>query len=119
MHNMLQGMTIDPIILVRLPPSPFPVTKLNKSKENSPTCFRWRGTFHNIFNGEHMFRFVESEVTEGGTTFVHEEQFSGILGGIMDEGTIGKVVGLREKTKRGFEGFNSDFKAWIEGSEKM
>jgi hypothetical protein len=65
-----------------------------------------------------MFRFVESEITPGGTTFIHEEQFSGILGGIMDEGTLGKLVGLREKTKRGFEGFNRDLKAWIESLEK-
>jgi hypothetical protein len=66
-----------------------------------------------------MFSFVESEITPGSTTFVHEEQFSGILAGVMEEGTLGKVVGLREKMKRGVEGFNRDLKAWIEGSEKV
>ncbi len=66
-----------------------------------------------------MFRFVESEITPGGTTFIHEEKFSGILGGIMGEGTLGKLFGMREKTKKGFEGFNRDLKAWIESDEKM
>ncbi len=38
----------------------------------------------------------------------------------MGEGFIAKKSGFREKTRRGFEGFNGDLKRWIEGSgEKL
>jgi hypothetical protein len=36
----------------------------------------------------------------------------------MGEGPLGRMLGLREKTERGFEGFNGDLKAWIEGEKK-
>jgi hypothetical protein len=93
---------------------------LTITKENSGKCFRWRGTWHEIFTGEHGFRFEASEEVEGGTTFIHEEKFSGLLGPMMGEGFIAKKSGFREKTRRGFEGFNGDLKRWIEGSgEKL
>jgi hypothetical protein len=53
---------------------------------------------------------------KGGTIFIHEEAFSGLLGPLMGEGFLAKNLGFREKTKRGFEGFNGDFKRWVEGS---
>jgi hypothetical protein len=39
---------------------------------------------------------------------------------MMGEGLIAKKSGFREKTRKGFEGFNGDLKRWIEGSgEKL
>jgi hypothetical protein len=64
---------------------------------------------------EHIFRFEPSTKTQGGTTFVHEESFTGILAFLMGEGFVARSVGLRESTKRGFEGYNKDLKAWCEG----
>ena len=66
------------------------------------------------FNGNHAFHFTESQVTEGGTTFVHEEVFSGPLAFTVGEGAAARMLGLREKARVGFEGFNEDFKRWIE-----
>jgi hypothetical protein len=65
-----------------------------------------------------VFRFTESGITPGGTTFIHEEQFSGLLGGLVGDGVIGKMLGTREKMIRGFEGFNGDFKRWVESGGK-
>ncbi len=57
----------------------------------------------------HSFRFEASERTEGGTTFVQEESFTGVLSWVMDErGPVGrKVRGM-------FEGFNGDLKVEAE-----
>jgi hypothetical protein len=46
---------------------------------------------------------------------VHEESFTGILAFMMGEGFVARSMGLRESTRRGFEGFNKDLKAWCEG----
>ena len=32
----------------------------------------------------------------------------------VGEGAVAKMVGLNEKTRKGFEGFNRDFKKWVE-----
>lgn len=69
------------------------------------------------FNGDHAFHFTESKTTAGGTTFIQEEQFSGVLAFIIGDGTVGKMLGFREKTREGFEGFNRDFKKWVESGE--
>ncbi|KAL2864770.1 SRPBCC domain-containing protein [Aspergillus lucknowensis] len=86
--------------------------------ENSPAVFSWRGSLPaGIFTGEHIFRFEE---VEGGikTRLVHEERFTGLLAGaLMGRGWVSGWVGMREETEKGFEGFNEDFKAWVEGSE--
>ncbi|KAF2190116.1 hypothetical protein K469DRAFT_560380 [Zopfia rhizophila CBS 207.26] len=101
MHNVLEGMTFDPIFL-----------------ENSPTCFRWLGSLPGIFSGEHIFRFEPSIATHGGTTFVQEEKFTGILAFLMGDGFVARSIGLREKTKRGWESYNRDLKTWCERSKK-
>ncbi|RDW57025.1 hypothetical protein BP6252_13897 [Coleophoma cylindrospora] len=86
--------------------------------ENSPSTFSWGGRgLLGTFNGNHSFHFTESETTKGGTTFIQEEQFSGLLAVTMGEGAIVKMIGLKEKTKKGFEGFNRDLKAWVEGGK--
>ncbi|PVH99097.1 hypothetical protein DM02DRAFT_615289 [Periconia macrospinosa] len=83
--------------------------------ENTPTVFQWGGTgLMGTFNGAHAFRFKPSTTTPGGTTFVHEEEFTGAMTWLIGEGVIAKGVGMREKTKAGFEGFNEDFKKWCE-----
>jgi len=69
-----------------------------------------------MFNGEHCFRFQPSTTTQGGTTFVHEEKFTGALSFLMGEGFFARWVGLRESTKKGFEGYNQDLKKWCEQS---
>ena len=100
MNNVLEGMTFDPIVL-----------------ENSLSTFRWRGNFIGIFIGEHIFRFEPSTKTLGGTTFVQEEKFTGILSWMMSEGFVARAIGSREKARRGFERYNRDLKAWCEGAK--
>jgi len=48
---------------------------------------------------------------------VQEEEFSGPLGFVMSAGAIGRLIGFREKTRKGFEGYNADLKRWVEGGE--
>jgi hypothetical protein len=98
MHNVLEGMTFEPILL-----------------EDSPTCFRWLGSgLLGTFKGEHRFIFQPSAKTPGGTTFVHEEEFEGALAFVIGDGAVGRMVGFREKTRSGFERFNRDLKVWCE-----
>lgn len=66
------------------------------------------------FNGNHAFHFLESQNTVGGTTFVQEEQFEGALAFMIGEGVVGNMIGFREKTRKGFEGFNADLKKYVE-----
>ncbi|KAF3904911.1 hypothetical protein ABW20_dc0108349 [Dactylellina cionopaga] len=100
MRMVLDIMTMEPTLL-----------------ENSPTCFRWGGTgLLGTFNGEHIFRFHPSTKTQGGTTFIQEEKFSGLLSFIIGPGIAGRGIGLRAKTLKGFEVFNKDLKKWCEGS---
>jgi hypothetical protein len=68
-----------------------------------------------LFNGEHSFVFAEKE---GETEFRQEEVFSGILGWIAGEGWLARRLGVREKTRMGFEGFNRDLKDWCEIEER-
>jgi hypothetical protein len=87
----------------------------NNSQENSPSCFSWGGGLPlGIFSGDHSFHFEPSSETQGGTTFVQQEQFTGLLSFLMGEGLLARSVGAAEKTKRGFEGYNKDLKAWCE-----
>ncbi len=69
------------------------------------------------FVGKHIFRFTESEITKGATTFIHEEKFSGLLAFMIGEGAVGKMMGFNEKTRKGYERFNIDFKKWVEGEK--
>ena len=84
------------------------------NKENSPQKFSWLGSLPYIFNGEHRFHFKESKQGGKSTLFVQEEEFSGVLGWVMGESYLAGMMGQTEKTKKGFEGFNRDFKAWVE-----
>ncbi|CAI6340086.1 unnamed protein product [Periconia digitata] len=83
--------------------------------ENTPNVFRWIGNgLMGTFNGAHAFRFHPSSTTPGATTLVHEEEFTGALTWMVGEGVVAKSLGMREKTRKGFEGFNEDLKKWCE-----
>ncbi|KAK6523169.1 hypothetical protein TWF694_006064 [Orbilia ellipsospora] len=100
MHNELDGMTIEPVLI-----------------ENSPSVFRWGGSgLLGTFKGEHIFRFEPSSQTQGGTTFTHEEKFTGLLSFIMGSNVAANSIGLRASTQKGFEKYNVDLKKWCEGS---
>ena len=64
--------------------------------------------------GEHSFHFKPSEITNGGTTFVQEEKFSGVLSFLFGENWFARLIGIRAGTTRGFETYNEDLKAWCE-----
>jgi hypothetical protein len=86
---------------------------------NTPTHFAWTGSIPLLFTGTHTFSFLPSATTEGGTTFTQEEVFSGALGPtLMGEGWVGRQAGFREKTRKGWEGFDGDLKGVCEGVGK-
>ncbi len=80
------GMTFKPLIL-----------KYEKNKE-----FRWIGKllFKGIFDGEHYFKIVGN--SNGTTTFIHGEKFSGLLVSLFSK--------TLDKTKSGFELMNESLK---------
>jgi hypothetical protein len=80
---------------------------------NTPDRFAWKGSLPGIFSGAHSFIFKESG---DGTEFTQTEVFGGALGWIMGESWVAGKMGMREKTIRGWEGFNEDFKKWCEKS---
>ena len=67
-----------------------------------------------IFVGDHSFRCEPSKTAPGRTTFVQEEKFTGILSFLMGEGYAANALGFKEKTKKNFESYNRDLKAWCE-----
>lgn len=80
-----------------------PVVKVNQPERE----FRWLGHlfFPGLFDGEHYF--LLEDLGEGQTKFIHGEQFSGILSGI-----ILKMMG--DNTKAGFLAMNEALKARAE-----
>ena len=48
---------------------------------------------------------------------MQEEVFSGLLGGLYGDGAVARSVGLKEKTRKGWEGFNADLKAAVEAEQ--
>ena len=56
-----------------------------------PSCFEWKGSPHyGILSG--VFRFEESEVPEGGTTFVHNEQSKRVLIWVIGLWQVGRML---------------------------
>jgi len=111
---IVPGKTIEPgdILDVQLKGTAFkPV-----SVENTPQTFSWKGSLLGLFVGTHYFRFQPSQKTPGHTTLLHGEQFGGPLGFMIGENAFAKMIGVREESTKGFEGFNKDFKAWVERS---
>ena len=70
--------------------------------------FRWKGSLgvKGIFDGEHYF--ILDEISTNETRFVHGENFSGILTGMMGSAF--------EKTRKGFELMNKALKKKCEQS---
>ena len=70
----------------------------------------WTGApFYHLFRGLHVFRFDASTRTAGGTTFVQEETFMGVMAFMMGPGMPGGKL-----MKGYFEGFNADLKRRVE-----
>lgn len=64
-----------------------------------------------ILRSSHGQAYVSepSTTTPGATTFVQDEEFTGVLSILFYEGSA-----MRKKTQGNFEKFNSDLKAWVE-----
>ncbi|KAH8657090.1 hypothetical protein BGZ60DRAFT_434742 [Tricladium varicosporioides] len=96
MKNSLGGITVHPTVLV-----------------NNDQEFRWRGPwpykYFNLLTGYHIFKFLPAE--NGGTMFVHEENFEGVLAWLM------RLDSVTKKTVAKFEYFNLDLRTWIEGKD--
>ncbi|GIZ46709.1 hypothetical protein CKM354_000982300 [Cercospora kikuchii] len=102
-----------------LAPGDILINELNKSTKFEPVILvndaselKWRGSIPYIFTGEHSFQFRKSEVNEGGTTFVNEENFSGALGWLMSSWAMGG------STRGSFEGLCRDLKGRVESLEE-
>jgi hypothetical protein len=87
---------------------------LRQLQHNTPISFAWTGSLPFVFTGTHSFTFEPSNTIPGGTKFTQEEVFSGALAFIMGENVIARQFGFPEKTKRMWEGYNEDLKAWCE-----
>jgi hypothetical protein len=107
------GTTLTPTVLVR---QTFPsdnLASLTPIQENSSKAFQWRGSFYGLLIGTHTFRFEPSTTTPGATTFVQDEEFTGVLSILFFGGSA-----MRKKTQNQFDTFNSDLKAWVEGQSR-
>jgi hypothetical protein len=83
------------------------------TQRNDATEFRWRGSaFAGAFAGEHYFTFLESNVTPGGTTFAHGEEYDGWLKVLYRPGW--PLYGIAYNM---FEAYSKDLKARVEGAE--
>ena len=87
----LEGTSFSPVVL-----------------ENSESSFKWLGSLPYIFSGTHSFLFQPSKETPGHTTFVDNEDFSGLLSFLM----LSPLMGAG--TKANFEKFNEDLKKRVE-----
>jgi hypothetical protein len=86
---------------------------LTALQDNTPSVFRWRGALPlGLFSGDRASQVGGGVTTT--TTFIHEEEFSGLLSWMMGDNTVANWMGFRTKTKNGFESFNKDLKAWCE-----
>ncbi|KAK4912634.1 hypothetical protein LTR66_017269 [Elasticomyces elasticus] len=73
--------------------------------EISNDKFVWTGSLPFIFTGQHKFYFANSQATPGGTTFVQQETFSGLLAFLMGEGWS-----MRTSTIKGWRAFDESLK---------
>ena len=60
-----------------------------------------------IFTGDHAFRWEPSKTSPGGTTFVNEENFSGLMSFLM-------MPMFGYGPTKNFEAFNEDLKKKVE-----
>ncbi|KAH8805264.1 hypothetical protein F5884DRAFT_678085 [Xylogone sp. PMI_703] len=78
--------------------------------ENSQEAFGWQAGTQHVLQAKHYFRFQPSTTNPGGTTFVHQEMFSGALAFILREGWAGRLIGMRAKIEGWFKNFDIDLK---------
>ena len=91
-ETQLPGMKFTPTVMV-----------FDANKE-----FRWKGKlfFRGLFDGEHFFQLKDNG--DGTTTFIHGENFDGILVGLLKNKLLGE-------TKTGFEEMNAALRERVEG----
>lgn len=93
------------VITVKLaPPDARPMTfKPKVLQMTPPKKLRWLGNFliPGLFDGEHIFELIDN--TNGTTTFVQRELFTGILVPFLNKM-------LDDNTRRGFEMMNNTLK---------
>ncbi|KUJ09948.1 uncharacterized protein LY89DRAFT_675455 [Mollisia scopiformis] len=78
--------------------------------ECNANTLSWTGPpVYGLFRGIHVFRFEKSTVTGGGTTFVQEESFVGIMAWAFSP-----VLPLGWVTKSYFNKFNAELKGEAE-----
>jgi hypothetical protein len=89
----------------------FTATRTESMQENSAQRLKWSGGMSAIFKGDHVFEFLPSEKAEnqGGTTFVHYEDFGGMFAHTMRPD---KKSG--QANFEGFRAFNEDLKRRVE-----
>jgi hypothetical protein len=122
LENNFENTIIRPIVLVILPSLPSPlsldVSHINTppGKENTPSTFSWQGSFYGLVIGKHMFRFLESETSPGGTKFVQAEDVSGSLQFLFAGWWPKWLGGINEKTLKDFDTLNKDLKRKAESS---
>ncbi|KAL2136482.1 hypothetical protein VTI74DRAFT_3501 [Chaetomium olivicolor] len=77
--------------------------------ENTPSTFRWRGSFHGLLIGHRQSAFEESAKSPGGTTLVQTEDIDGVLYFVFKKKAKQRKI-FRESVRR----FNLDIKATVE-----
>ncbi|KAH6672860.1 hypothetical protein B0J14DRAFT_59140 [Halenospora varia] len=85
-----------------------------KILECTPQTLSWTGPpVYGLFRGIHVFKFEPSEKTEGGTTFIQEESFVGILAWAFRPSLpLGRI------TKKHFDKFGAELKVEAEKERK-
>ncbi|PVH73703.1 hypothetical protein DL98DRAFT_576102 [Cadophora sp. DSE1049] len=83
---------------------------------NTSSCFSWTGTLMKVLSGTHQFRFESAENGQA-TDFFHEETFTGPLSWMLDDTFLARRMGVRAQVVNNYEGFNVDFKKWVESSQ--
>lgn len=68
-----------------------------------------------VLHGKHRFRFESSEGGQA-TDFFQEETFTGLLSWMMDDNFLARKIGQRASLVKSYEGFNADFKNWVEST---
>ncbi|SMR48759.1 unnamed protein product [Zymoseptoria tritici ST99CH_1E4] len=82
--------------------------------ENTPTILSWRGGLPlGALVGLHYFKFEESSITPGHTTFVHGEDFSGPLVWL---GSF--YPGIQAKAEKQYAVTGEELKKWVEEGSK-
>ena len=84
-----------------------PIVLVNETNQE----FRWKGKMfvNGLFDGEHYF--VLEKIDAEKTRFIHGEQFSGFLTGVI-------LKMIQEGTIRGFKAMNTALKIRVESEKK-